>query len=212
MTRWLGVALLPRADHLRAAVRLQKDVGGDVPLEPPLRPDGNLPHVTVYQGPFMDSFVAMEALERIGTSATDVGPHGEVALRGTGVVYQPTGWLFLALERPPVLEALQETALAALAPHLDRASFDGTKDLSRFTDNERASYQRYGYRYTGDAYAPHMTLGRAPEEVALDLVRTAPERVVALPKEWVFDRLSVYVMGQHGAHAETLLERPLAGR
>ena len=95
---------------------------------------------------------------------------------------------------------------------LDRASFDGTKDLSRFTDNERASYQRYGYRYTGDAYAPHMTLGRAPEEVALDLVRTAPERVVALPKEWVFDRLSVYVMGQHGAHAETLLERPLAGR
>ena len=86
-----------------------------------------------------------------------------------------------------------------------------TKDLARFTDDERASYKKYGYRYTGDAYAPHMTLGRAPEDVALDLVRTASQRVV-LPKEWVFDRLSVYVMGQHGAHAETLFERPLVAR
>jgi hypothetical protein len=208
VTRWLGVALLPRADHLRTAVRLQKDVGGDVALEPPLRPDGNLPHVTVFQGPFTDTLVAAEALDRIGSSAAAVGLRGELALCSAGVVYQPTGWLFLALERPPLLEDLQRTALATLAPHLDRAAFDRTKDVSRFTDAERAGFEAYGYRYTGDAYAPHMTLGRAPEDVALELVRTASQRV-ALPKEWVFDRLSVYVMGQHGAHAETLFERRL---
>ncbi|MFF7263605.1 2'-5' RNA ligase family protein [Streptomyces sp. NPDC008159] len=208
MTRWLGVALLPRADHLRAAVRLQKDVGGDVALEPPLHPDGNLPHVTVFQGPFTDSLDPAEALKSIGTSAAGAGLRGEVALCSEGVVYQPTGWLFLALERPSLIEDLQKTALATLAPHLDRAAFDGTKDLSRFTDDERASFKKYGYRYTGDAYAPHMTLGRTSENVALDLVRTASQRV-ALPKEWVFDRLSLYVMGQHGAHAETLFDRPL---
>jgi hypothetical protein len=155
MTRWLGVALLPRADHLSAAVQLQQDMGGDVALQPPLHPDGNLPHVTVFQGPFTDSLDPARALELIGASADKVGLEGEVLLSSTGVVYQPTGWLFLALERPPLLEALQEAALAALEPHLDRASFDGDKDISRFTESERASYRRYGYRYTGEAYAPH---------------------------------------------------------
>ncbi|UYQ65623.1 2'-5' RNA ligase family protein [Streptomyces peucetius] len=208
MTRWLGVALLPRADHLRAAVQLQRDIGGETALQPPLHPDGNLPHVTVFQGPFAGSLDPAQALESIGGSAAGGGLRGEVSLSSTGVVYQPIGWLFLSLERPPRLEALQKAALAALDPHLDRAAFDGDKDVSRFTENERTSYERYGYRYTGDAYAPHITLGRAEEETALELVRTAQDRV-ALPKEWVFDRLSFYVMGQHGAHAETLLELPL---
>ncbi|MEV0255046.1 2'-5' RNA ligase family protein [Streptomyces sp. NPDC050732] len=177
-------------------------------LQPVLHPDGNLPHVTVFQGPFTDSLVPAEALEMIGTAAAESGLRDEVRLSSTGVVYQPTGWLFLALERPPLLEALQEAALAALDRHLDRAAFDNTKDISRFTADERASFERYGYRYTGKAYAPHVTLGRAEEETALELARTAEDRV-SLPKEWVFDRLSFYVMGKHGAHAETLLERPL---
>ncbi|QNP65776.1 2'-5' RNA ligase family protein [Streptomyces genisteinicus] len=208
MTKWLGVALLPRADHLRAAIRLQADVGGDVALQPPLHPDGNLPHVTVFQGPFADSLDPQVALGLIGAAAADDGLRGDVSLAGTGVVYQPTGWLFLALERPPLLERLQAASLSVLDEHLDRSSFDGDKDVSRFTAAERASYARYGYRYTGDAYAPHITLGRAEEETALELVRTAPDRV-SVPKDWVFDRLSFYVMGEHGAHAQTLLERPL---
>ncbi|MFF0446218.1 2'-5' RNA ligase family protein [Streptomyces sp. NPDC004609] len=209
MTRRLGFALLPRADHLRTAVQLQRDVGGGVHLRPRLHPDGNLPHVTVFQGPFADSLAPEKALETIGASAVENGLRGEVSLASTGVVYQPTGWLFLALERPPLLQALQAAALAVLDPHLDRAFFDGDKDVSRFTDDERTSYERYGYRYTGDAYAPHVTLGRTDEETALQLARTARDRV-SLPKEWVFDRLSFYVMGEHGAHAETLLERPLS--
>ncbi|MGW2081562.1 2'-5' RNA ligase family protein [Streptomyces sp. NPDC001939] len=207
MTRWLGVALLPRADHLRAAVQLQRDIGGEVALQPVLHPGGNLPHVTVFQGPFSDSLAPEKALEVISASALDSGLH-EVSLASTGVVYQPTGWLFLALERPPLLEALQEAALAVLKRHVDRASIDADKDMSRFTDEERVSYGRYGYRYTGDAYTPHVTLGRAGEETALELVRNARDRV-SLPKEWIFDRLSFYVKGEHGAHAETLLERPL---
>ncbi|MFE5401814.1 2'-5' RNA ligase family protein [Streptomyces sp. NPDC056580] len=209
MTRWLGVALLPRADHLRAAVQLQRSVGGDVDLEPPLSTDGNLPHVTVFQGPFHDSLDPAETLAGINASAADMGLPGELTLSSPGVVYQPTGWLFLALERPPLLMSLQESVVAALDSHLDRSAFDGDKDVSRFTDSERISYQKYGYRYVGDAYAPHMTLGRAPEAVARELVRTTPKRV-SLPGAWVFDRLSFYVMGQHGAHAQKLVELPLA--
>lgn len=30
-----------------------------------------------------------------------------------------------------------------------------------------------------------------------------------MQKEWTFDRLTFYVMGEHGAHAEKLVERSL---
>ncbi|MBL1088718.1 MULTISPECIES: 2'-5' RNA ligase family protein [Streptomyces] len=206
MTRWLGIALLPDADHLRSAIRLQKETGGEHQLRPPLTADGNLPHVTVFQGPFIDAIDPEAELDKIGGS---VPLPSKVRLTATGIVYQPTGWIFLALERPPLLMSLQEAALDALDGHLDRAAFDRTKDTSRFSESERASFARYGYRYTGDAYAPHITLGQAEEQIAQDLVRTAPE-CTSVPTEWVFDRLSFYVMGEHGAHSETLAERALS--
>jgi len=205
MTRWLGVALLPRADHTRAAIRLQQSLAGDQPLQPPLSEDGNLPHLTVFQGPFEDSLDPERELGRIkgALSLPD-----QLSLAFVGIVHQPTGWLFMSVERPALLEKLQEVVLDGLAPHLDRQAFDTSKDISRFTEPERASFARYGYRYTGEAYAPHITLGRTDEATALELVRTAPERT-RVPAEWIFDRLSFYVMGEHGAHAEKLAELPV---
>lgn len=206
MTRWLGVALLPRADHTRAAILLQESLGGDVPLQPTLSEDGNLPHLTVFQGPFEDDLDPERELARIGAS---VSLPRQLSLASVGIVYQPTGWLFMAVERPAMLEQVQEVVLDCLAPRLDRQAFDTSKDTSRFTESERVSFARYGYRYTGDAYAPHITLGRTDEATARELVRTAPERT-RVPDEWTFDRLSFYVMGEHGAHAEKLAERPVA--
>ncbi|MFD3656396.1 2'-5' RNA ligase family protein [Streptomyces sp. NPDC058620] len=205
MTRWLGVALLPSAEHTRTAIQLQKDVGGEHRLQPPLSPEGNLPHLTVFQGPFVDALDPVRELVTIGAS---VSLPSELHLTSTGIVYQPTGWLFMSVERPLLLDKLQEAVLGVLDPYLDRSAFDTAKDTSRFTESERASFTRYGYRYTGDAYAPHITLGRTGEEAALELVRTAPERT-SVPVHWTFDRLSFYVMGEHGAHAEKLVERPL---
>lgn len=206
MTRWLGVALLPRADHTRSAIRMQQALGGDRPLQPQLSEDGNLPHLTVFQGPFEDGVDPERELASIGAS---VSLPEQLSLASVGIVHQPTGWLFMSVERPALLEKLQEVVLDGLDRRLDRQAFDTSKDTSRFTEPERRSFARYGYRYTGDAYAPHITLGRTDEATALELVRTAPERT-RVPAAWGFDRLSFYVMGEHGAHAETLATRPLA--
>ncbi|MFF8274715.1 hypothetical protein ACF05T_01165 [Streptomyces lateritius] len=205
MTRWLGIALLPNAEHQDAAIRLQREVGGGQTLRPPLSQDGNLPHMTVFQGPFLDSLDTEAALEHVVRAA---GMPERADIPSTGIVYQPTGWVFLALRRLPLLEQVQKVALEALSPHLDRSAFDASKDVSLFSDSERESLSRYGYRYTGDAYAPHITLGRAEESVAREMVQSVPGRV-DVPETWVFDRFSFYVMGEHGAHAETLLTRAL---
>ncbi|MFD8727791.1 2'-5' RNA ligase family protein [Streptomyces sp. NPDC059611] len=205
MTRWLGVALLPYPGHIRAAIRLQQSLGGSLPLHPPLSEDGNLPHLTVFQGPFEGGPDPEQELTRI-TAALSLPD--QLSLASVGVVHQPTGWLFMSVERPALLEKLQEVVLDGLAPHLDRQAFDTAEDTSRFTEPERASLARYGYRYTGEAYAPHITLGRTDEATALNLERTASEHT-RVPTEWIFDRLSFYAMGEHGAHAEKLAERPV---
>lgn len=204
MTSWLGVALLPSADHLLTAIQLQEEIGGEYQLHPALAADGNLPHVTVFQGPFSDSLDPETVLEKVGRSMA----LKEVRLATVGIVYQPTGWVFLSLAKPPLMVGLQQAALDVLDSHLDREAFDTAKDTTRFSESERASFAQYGYRYTGDAYAPHITLGRAEEQIAQEVVRTASERA-SIPTDWMFDRLSVYVMGEHGAHAQTLAERAL---
>lgn len=206
MTQWLGVALLPRADHLRSAIRLQQTLGGGRPLRPVLSEDGNLPHLTVFQGPFHD---ALDPGRELAGIAASVSLPGELTLASVGVVHQPAGWLFMSVERPALMEKLQRSVLDALVHRLDRAAFGSSTDMSRFTEAERTSFAEYGYRYTGDAYAPHITLGRTDEEAAAELARTAHERT-RVPAAWTFDRLSCYVMGEHGAHARQLAERPLA--
>ncbi|MEU2021866.1 2'-5' RNA ligase family protein [Streptomyces sp. NPDC016469] len=206
MTRRLGIALLPCPDHTRAAVRLQQDLGAaGEPLRPVLSEDGNLPHLTVFQGWLDDGLEPGPLLERIAAS---LSLPAAISLASAGLVHQPTGWLFMSVERPALLGKLQETVIGLVGPHLDRSAFDTAQDMSHFTDAERASYARYGYRYTGEAYTPHLTLGRTDERTALALARTGPGRT-AVPGTWTFDRLSCYVMGEHGAHAETLAARPL---
>ncbi|MEV5603166.1 hypothetical protein AB0L33_17165 [Streptomyces sp. NPDC052299] len=205
MTRKLGIALLPWPEHTRAAVRLQQDLGVGEPLRPVLSEDGNLPHLTVFQGPFDHRLEPGPVLERIAAS---LSLPAAISLASAGLVHQPSGWLFLSVERPVLLEKLQETVIGLVEPHLDRAAFDTARDRAHFTEAERAGFARYGYRYTGEAYAPHLTLGRTDEETAAALARTGP-RHTALPGTWIFDRLSCYAMGEHGAHAETLAVRPL---
>lgn len=206
MTRRLGVALLPCPDHTRTAIRLQRELAGagDL-LRPVLTEDGNLPHLTLFQG-WLDD--ALEPGPALGNIAASMSLPTAMTLASAGIVHQPTGWIFMSVERTALLHKLQETVTGLLEPHLDRAAFDTAQDMSRFTDDERASYARYGYRYTGEAYTPHLTLGRTDEDTALALVRSASTHP-GIPAAWTFDRLSFYVMGEHGAHAEKLHELPL---
>ncbi|MFJ7416747.1 hypothetical protein ACIQWZ_39050 [Streptomyces sp. NPDC098077] len=125
MTRWLGVALLPSADHTRAAIRLQGSLSGDVPLQPPLSEHGNLPHLTVFQGPFQEDVDPGRELASIGAA---LSLPERLSLASVGIVHQPTGWLFMSVERPALLEQLQEVVLDVVARSLDRQAFGTTPE------------------------------------------------------------------------------------
>ncbi|MQY14403.1 hypothetical protein SRB5_45700 [Streptomyces sp. RB5] len=206
MTRWLGIALLPRTEDLLTAIRIQSDLSHEHLLQPALSCDGCLPHVTLFQGPFVEALDIKQVLSDITHSLVlpDL-----LCLDFQLIEYRPVGWLFLTLSRPALLEQLQEAAIATLTPYLDRSALRSSTDDLHCTEAERASSKAHGYRYTGMAFRPHITLGRTSEETALDLVQHASERVTT-PPTWTFDRLSLYAMGKDGAHSAILAEIPFA--
>jgi hypothetical protein len=206
MAEFLGIALLPRGDYLDLAIRLQRSMGDGHSLRPRLTQAGNLPHVTLMQGPFHEGMNHREILESIGNLTT---LRGEVSAPSRGVAYQPKGWVFLNLVKTPALEEYQKACLTTVGPHMDLSAVDWDKDVSSYTRDETESYMTYGYRYVGAAFSPHITLGRTDEEGAKSLASVAAAGGLG-SGDWVFDRLSFYVMGEEGAHAAQLAVFPLA--
>lgn len=205
MTYWLGMALVPRADYIDAAVALQRRVGAGEQLVPELSAAGNLPHVTVYQGPLQDSVDLEEILAAL---KGDLGLTSPITVSATEILYLPTGWIFLGLERAAVLEKLQVAALAALEGGIDRAAIENSTEAEGYAGAARENFYRYGYRFVGEAFLPHITLGRLEGEsfAAMEAMASSPVGLEADENDWVFDRMTFYEIGDHGAHAVKLAE------
>lgn len=205
MTYWLGMALVPRADYIDAAIALQRRVGAGAHLEPVLSAEGNLPHVTVYQGPLYDSV----DLEKILTALkADLGLASPISVAATEILYLPTGWIFLELERAAVLENLQVAALTALEGGIDRAAIDNSTEAAGYAGLARENFHRYGYRFVGEAFLPHITLGRLAGDsfAAMEAMASSPVGLRPEENDWVFDRMTFYEIGDHGSHAAKVAE------
>lgn len=200
MAEFLGVAVLPRIEAMEEVIAIQSGLDTDSSLKPHLSADGNLPHVTLFQGPFKAGADFLKSLIAIRDLAV---PAGQIGAEGLGVFYQPKGWIFLNLKTTEAFSRLQKAALNVCEPYLDLSAVDRTRDTSGYTSTEKASYDQYGYRYVGTAFRPHITLGHADEHTAMKLVEKARAECVGTGL-WLFDRLSFYVMGETGAHAEQL--------
>jgi len=207
MTIWRGVALIPVADDIEAAVALQERLARvhGTALEPALGPTGNLPHVTIYQGPMADTTDSAKILAEIKQEA---GLDAPVHTDATSIYHQPVGWIFLGLRTNDRLRQLQDVTMAAVRQHIDHDAVDLSKDESEYTELERLSYREHGYRYIGSAFKPHITLGHTDEVAAREIAAAGAE--AAGERAWTFDRITFYVMGAAGAHSSIVAEESLA--
>jgi 2'-5' RNA ligase len=202
MTQWLGVALLPCGEQIEAAVNLQRQVGAGRLLKPVLNPIGNLPHMTIYQGPLLDSAEPEKILSLLKSEA---GEEPSILASATSVFYQETGWIFLGLERTLILQRLQSKTMSLIEGCIDGSAINRDRNVSRYSDLERQNYYQYGYRYVGEAFMPHITIGRTSEELARELAFLAARSRLG-EQTWTFDRLTFYEMGEDGAHASIVAE------
>lgn len=202
----VGVGLLPDDDLAQRVVefgaRWSREIG-----EPRPGRTTNLPHVTLHQIPVARTSDLVDAL--------DVLRHRGRSDRGFGssimgrLVYQPVGWLFADVARQSWMDALQRVLVGLVEPIVDRSALKTPDRLTGYSDAERTSYLRHGYRYIGESFLPHITLGRTAavdDRSALSVACRADFDALIGGRTARFDRLVAYRAGRHGILVEILAE------
>ena len=197
----IGLAILPDAYGTDAIIAAQAEMSRSAPMQPTLSTSGNLPHISLLQcevdadwdGSAIINSLADARLLRAGD-----------LLECETVFVQKPDWVFLGLYKAPSLVELQWLACRQMAAWLHPPAAPGP-NFASYSDDERASYLAYGYRYIGASFLPHVTLGRcrdAAEKLASHgrvLLRNG-----AIPRDMTAAALTVYRLGDDGAHAHTL--------
>jgi len=146
-----------------------------------------LPHVTVLQAPFKNGFNPAATLKKF---AGDRFVSHELRAHLGSLKQVDQHWLFLEVMNTAPLKELNSRIIADVEDWIDVAAAPVPKKT--MTDAEQASYDRTGYRYNLEAYAPHFTVGVVDSVVKVPAV---PE----LTGSWVpFRQLAFCEHGEHG--------------
>ena len=156
----LGVALIPDQVGIDYLCELNQAINKRYPSEFILRNQGKLiPHVSLFQGQYSREVIL--ALEREMLSLKNL-IHLPIVVRVVGMSVWATKIFFLDLDKDDQLLKLHRHIFEKFNSLRDVSS--GSADPQVFvdiTDQERESYQKYGYPFALKAFRPHFTLGRS---------------------------------------------------
>jgi hypothetical protein len=187
----VGVALLPDAETTNDLVAFSRRWAGEI--DPPvLGKLTNLPHVSIYQLPVRGPQEFADTLR--GYSCDAVGSAVFGALR-----YQPVTWLFADVQRRPVMLHMQREIVERVSHLLDTSQLRPDDELAGYSADERDHYLRYGYRYIGESFRPHITLGRSrTDSLSLPVECLEEYRSVFEGRTINFGELVAYEAGAFG--------------
>ena len=195
----VGVALLPSADSLDSLVQFSEHWRQDLG-DLRLGRTQAIPHVSLHQIPVASVELFVRALSQFSGVVVGRSEFGSL-------YYQPVGWIFAMIQREVWMLDLQASVVAALDGLLDRSRMKQLDELDGYSDDERASYVRHGYRYVGEPFKPHFTIGRTDSarlDISAGCSADYARRFEGRPVE--FNRIVGYRAGAHGSLAEVLVE------
>ena len=196
-TQGFGIALAPDNASRDLILKLHECLFALLPLSFRLGPD-NEPHLTLLQiyGPNLSQ--AMTATKCL-TSSLDA-----TALDMKGISFVKPAWWFLDIELSPDLRNMHTALFNMLGAELSGPVSPDQNRISHFTPLERKNFLNYGYRFIGDAYNPHVTLGRSPtpdidEKSILDALDA---NLKSMPSVLTFNKVLLFSLGQNGTTGE----------
>jgi hypothetical protein len=204
----IGFALIPNQIFLDKLIQFQRDINQKYNFTPSLSSEDNLPHITILQGTFTDSF----DYDAVALLLSKKLEQGNNTLFFSEIIIKGLGWYFLLCRKSTWLQALHEYACELLQEQMIvTEAVRKADDLAYLTPLEKHHHLIYGYRYMEEAYLPHITLGRYITEHQEDVLLYCQRlwRKYALSTSQHIKRLTVYEMGVNGAHAKTLWKHNL---
>ncbi len=199
----IGLALITEDSFLNRIVEIEKKIAQKYNFLTDLGTTYNLPHTTLFQGRFEEGFNYCKILKQIEQKLKEL--HLK-ELKFIKVEYVPEGWYFYLCKKTDKLMKLHTYVLDLVKDDviLDLGRFK--RDLSKLTKDQLEALKNYGYRYSGNAFDPHITLARTSEGKNNEIVEAFQKDLNLITKTPKLERLTVYLIGPNGSHKETLDE------
>lgn len=197
-----GIALIPDQTGLRELVRLQQAVRAIEPLQPILSEAEYLPHITLLQGNSILPLGSVDLLETLATAISTM----QFQLSVASVSYVRRGWYFLDVQPIQQLRLLHDFTFQACQDRLIPPSSIEPTALEGYTASHVDNYMKFGYRYVGDDYRPHVTIGRTRDKHVSrnDVELQAAISAAVETLRFSISTVTSYRMGVNGGHLETL--------
>lgn len=177
------VALLPDKKTQKALAKLTK-ANMEFLATPPLNMRNNKPHVTLLKTAFKPTTNLNEILEKVSSEVKNQPPSG--ILQGLKLNYSN---LIATFSNDSSIVNMHNILLPHVKPLVDKRGIKNKKFVG-LTVEEVESYFKYGYKYTGDKYFSHLTLGRSKnQEIPYEIEKEYEERL--LGQEVIFNRIVI---------------------
>lgn len=163
----------------------------------------NLPHITLFQGEMKEAINYCNIADEIASEY--VRRYANRRLIFTNIEYVPDGWYFLLCKKNAELLSLHYHLLKEVYPYIILPENRLDRRVEELTEEQYNAILQYNYRYAGEAYYPHITIGRSlqKDNLLLKEMNRAKEYLNLLPRA---ERITVYKMGENGTHEDTLYE------
>lgn len=193
-----GFALLPARRIQEKIINFQKEFQSEI-KGPRLGLQKNLPHTSLLQHPYYPDIDMQRYLKNVNTA---------VFTTWNDAYYQPKGWIFAGVNFSTDMINHHYDLFSKTKHLIDTEQIDTSVDTGGLNDKEKNNYYKYGYRYLGSEFRPHVTLGITQNDnISQELINAFKEEFKGEPL--FYDRIVYYKAGDHGACEQILAEKLL---
>lgn len=204
----IGFALIPSPPFFHEIIRIENELHQTAGFLHRLGDVHNLPHLTLFQGTFSEDIDYRFIADQLASFYKE--HFNPLVLRFQEVSYVPQGWYFYLCNPSKEVQGLHNIALKECRRHIILEESRFSRNTSTLTPAEYAGIRDYGYRYAGEAFLPHITLGRTNGHEDPSILTAFHNKLQELPAETSTSILTVYEMGPDGLHSNTLYAIPLS--
>lgn len=199
----VGIALVPNPELQMGAITLRSTLEFVGLKGPELGLSENLPHVSLLQFDLAEVDQATSIIEQIHKRGRPLIAGSKLVF--DRVVFHPPDWIFWCCERQEWLSEIQQVALSVCRPFMHQGA-QHARRTDEMTTAEQASYREFGYRFVGEAFLPHITLGRLDEGASPTCLERVDPAVLRFASTGSSAQITVYEVGPGGAHVRSLAQ------
>lgn len=160
----------------------------------------NLPHITLFQSDFDNDFNYKSVVNQL------VEQNIQTKIKFERIMYMDYGWYFYEVKKEDWLYSLHENLLKLVENDIKLINIHKRLKDGNMSKQQKESIEKYNYRYAGDDYIPHLTLGRYDNGYNFNLMLYLDNNLAKLIKEAGISKITAYEVGPNGSHKRTLYE------